>query len=83
MAWIMQIGSEAGFRRIDGRWTLADWDIVRRPRSQTTKAGRTGHFIGIPGFLTPLCNRDPAGRRAVTLTGRPSLSCLVPPLAAL
>ncbi|MFE2226350.1 protein kinase domain-containing protein [Streptomyces kronopolitis] len=38
---------------LDGRWTLADWGVVRRPRGQTTKVGRTGHFIGTEGFAAP------------------------------
>ncbi|MGQ7750869.1 protein kinase domain-containing protein [Streptomyces sp. WC2508] len=38
---------------LDGRWTLADWGVVRRPLGQTTKIGRTGHFIGTEGFAAP------------------------------
>ncbi|WP_328443339.1 serine/threonine protein kinase [Streptomyces sp. NBC_00386] len=38
---------------LDGCWTLADWGIVRRPRGQTTKAGRTGLYIGTEGFAAP------------------------------
>ncbi|MFJ2110261.1 serine/threonine protein kinase [Streptomyces microflavus] len=37
----------------DGRWALADWGIVRRPRGQTTKVGRTGLSIGTEGFAAP------------------------------
>ncbi|MFE7034576.1 protein kinase [Streptomyces sp. NPDC057621] len=37
----------------DGRWALADWGIVRRPRGQTTKVGRTGIAIGTEGFAAP------------------------------
>ncbi|WP_330455416.1 protein kinase [Streptomyces sp. NBC_00820] len=43
----------------DGRWTLADWGIVRRPRGQTTKVGRTGHFLGTEGFAAPELFRAP------------------------
>lgn len=43
----------------DGRWALADWGIVRRPRGQTTKAGRTGHFLGTEGFAAPELSRTP------------------------
>ncbi|MHC0432760.1 protein kinase domain-containing protein [Streptomyces sp. O3] len=38
---------------LHGRWTLADWGTVRRPRGQTTVAGRTGAYIGTPGFAPP------------------------------
>ncbi|AJC56982.1 serine/threonine-protein kinase [Streptomyces sp. 769] len=38
---------------LDGRWTLADWGVVRRPRGQTTKVGRTRHFIGTEEFAAP------------------------------
>ncbi|MET7701072.1 protein kinase [Streptomyces sp. NPDC005485] len=38
---------------LDDCWTLADWGIVRRPRGQTTKAGRTGLYIGTEGFAAP------------------------------
>ncbi|MFB7275422.1 serine/threonine-protein kinase [Streptomyces sp. NPDC056244] len=38
---------------LDDRWTLADCGVVRRPRGQTTKIGRTGHFIGTEGFAAP------------------------------
>lgn len=38
---------------LHGRWTLADWGTVRRPRGQTTFAGRTGAHIGTPGFAPP------------------------------
>lgn len=38
---------------LHGRWTLADWGTVRRPRGQTTFAGRTGAYIGTPGFAPP------------------------------
>ncbi|MFF4215317.1 serine/threonine-protein kinase [Streptomyces nondiastaticus] len=38
---------------LDGRWTLADWGIVRRPRGQTTFIGRTGAYMGTLGFAPP------------------------------
>ncbi|MFE9859211.1 serine/threonine-protein kinase [Streptomyces sp. NPDC005780] len=44
---------------LDGRWTLADWGIVRRPRGQTTKVGRTGLHIGTEGFAAPELSQTP------------------------
>jgi hypothetical protein len=44
---------------LDGRWTLADWGIVRRPRGQTTKVGRTGLYIGTEGFAAPELSETP------------------------
>jgi serine/threonine protein kinase len=44
---------------LDGRWTLADWGIVCRPRGQTTKAGRTGLYIGTEGFAAPELSETP------------------------
>lgn len=38
---------------LDGRWALADWGIVRRPRGQTTFIGRTGAYMGTLGFAPP------------------------------
>ncbi|WP_078627266.1 protein kinase domain-containing protein [Streptomyces exfoliatus] len=38
---------------LHGRWTLADWGTVRRPRGATTFAGRTGAYIGTLGFAPP------------------------------
>ncbi|MGW7456461.1 protein kinase domain-containing protein [Streptomyces sp. NPDC054797] len=38
---------------LHGRWTLADWGTVRRPRGQTTFVGRTGEYIGTLGFAPP------------------------------
>ncbi|MEU9631628.1 hypothetical protein AB0D89_33240 [Streptomyces luteogriseus] len=44
---------------LDGCWTLADWGIVRRPRGQTTKVGRTGLYIGTEGFAAPELSETP------------------------
>ncbi|MFF7443054.1 PaeR7I family type II restriction endonuclease [Streptomyces sp. NPDC008122] len=38
---------------LHGRWTLADWGTVRRPRGETTFIGRTGAYIGTLGFAPP------------------------------
>ncbi|MDQ0784607.1 serine/threonine protein kinase [Streptomyces sp. B3I8] len=42
--WLHRDIKPSNILYFDGRWALADWGIVRRPRGQTTKAGRTGHF---------------------------------------
>lgn len=44
---------------LHGRWTLADWGTVRRPRGQTTFVGRTGAYIGTPGFAPPELSAGP------------------------
>ncbi|MFF5488282.1 PaeR7I family type II restriction endonuclease [Streptomyces virginiae] len=44
---------------LHGRWTLADWGAARRPRGQTTFAGRTGAYIGTPGFAPPELSVNP------------------------
>lgn len=40
---------------LDGRWVVADWGLGRRPRGQTTDAGRTrmGTAFGTEGFAAP------------------------------
>ncbi|MGW4724922.1 protein kinase domain-containing protein [Streptomyces sp. NPDC004291] len=39
---------------LDGRWVLADWGIVRRPRGQTSDLGvLTNSAIGTEGFAAP------------------------------
>ncbi|MCX4430197.1 serine/threonine-protein kinase [Streptomyces mirabilis] len=51
--WLHRDIKPSNILYFDGRWTLADWGIVRRPRGQTTKAGRTGLYIGTEGFAAP------------------------------
>lgn len=51
--WLHRDIKPSNILHFDGRWTLADWGIVRRPRGQTTKVGRTGLFIGTEGFAAP------------------------------
>ncbi|MFD5065712.1 protein kinase, partial [Streptomyces sp. NPDC058394] len=51
--WIHRDIKPSNILLLDGRWTLADWGIVRRPPGQTTKVGRTGLFIGTEGFAAP------------------------------
>ena len=44
---------------LDGRWTLADWGLVRRPSGQTTKADRTRSSLGTEGFAAPELSAAP------------------------
>ncbi|MGW3360992.1 AbiJ-related protein [Streptomyces bungoensis] len=57
--WLHRDIKPSNILHFDGRWTLADWGIVRRPRGQTTKVGRTGHFLGTEGFAAPELFRAP------------------------
>ncbi|WP_051110641.1 serine/threonine-protein kinase [Longispora albida] len=45
---------------LDGRWVVSDWGLVRRPRGQTTKPGRTriGEQYGTKGFAAPELSVD-------------------------
>ncbi|GGT02679.1 AbiJ-related protein [Streptomyces cinerochromogenes] len=51
--WLHRDIKPSNILYFNDRWTLADWGIGRRPRGQTTKVGRTGHFIGTEGFAAP------------------------------
>ncbi|MEU9190663.1 protein kinase [Streptomyces sp. NPDC048484] len=51
--WLHRDIKPSNILYFNGRWALADWCIVRRPRGQTTKAGRTGLSIGTEGFAAP------------------------------
>jgi hypothetical protein len=51
--WLHRDIKPSNILYFDGRWTLADLGIVRRPRGQTTKVGRTGTYIGTEGFAAP------------------------------
>ncbi|WP_436792066.1 protein kinase domain-containing protein [Yinghuangia sp. YIM S10712] len=44
---------------LDGRWTLADWGLVRRPHGQTTKVDRTRFSLGTEGFAAPEMSTAP------------------------
>ncbi|MGV9341243.1 AbiJ-related protein [Streptomyces sp. NPDC003688] len=57
--WLHRDIKPSNILRLDGRWTLADWGIVRRPRGQTTKVGRTGLYIGTEGFAAPELSETP------------------------
>ncbi|MBP5880861.1 serine/threonine protein kinase [Streptomyces scabiei] len=51
--WLHRDIKPSNILHFDDCWTLADWGIVRRPRGQTTKVGRTGLHIGTEGFAAP------------------------------
>ncbi|MFI2373433.1 hypothetical protein [Streptomyces sp. NPDC018833] len=53
--WVHRDIKPANVLRLDGRWVLADWGIVRRPPGQTTDPQRTrvGMFLGSDGFAAP------------------------------
>jgi hypothetical protein len=51
--WLHRDIKPSNILLLQGRWTLADWGIVRRPRGQTTVAGRTGMYLGTEGFGCP------------------------------
>ncbi|MFJ7105687.1 AbiJ-related protein [Streptomyces albogriseolus] len=57
--WLHRDIKPSNILSFDGRWTLADWGIVRRPRGQTTKVGRTGLYIGTEGFAAPELSGTP------------------------
>ncbi|MFE2492075.1 protein kinase [Streptomyces mirabilis] len=52
--WIHRDIKPANILLLDGRWMVADWGIVRRPRGQTSTAGLlTTTTIGTEGFAAP------------------------------
>lgn len=52
--WIHRDIKPANILLLDGRWTVADWGIARRPRGQTSTAGvLTNAAIGTEGFAAP------------------------------
>ncbi|MFI8440257.1 serine/threonine-protein kinase [Streptomyces rochei] len=55
IGWIHRDIKPANVLRLNGRWVLADWGIVRRPLGQTTDPQRTrvGVFLGSEGFAAP------------------------------
>ncbi|MCC9707386.1 serine/threonine protein kinase [Streptomyces sp. MNU76] len=52
--WIHRDITPGNILLLDGRWVVADWGIVRRPRGQTSTAGLlTTTGIGTEGFAAP------------------------------
>lgn len=53
--WVHRDLKPANLLSLDGRWTVADWGLGRRPRGDTTFSGRTtkGEFFGTLGFAAP------------------------------
>ncbi|MFC8669020.1 protein kinase [Streptomyces sp. NPDC057199] len=59
--WIHRDIKPANILLLDGRWTVADWGLVRRPRGQTSTAGLLTHTnaaIGTAGFAAPELSID-------------------------
>ncbi|MFJ6141116.1 serine/threonine-protein kinase [Kitasatospora sp. NPDC092286] len=58
--WIHRDIKPANILYLEGRWTLADWGLGRRPRGQTTNADRTrvGQPYGSEGFAPPELSVD-------------------------
>ncbi|MFJ1603922.1 serine/threonine-protein kinase [Streptomyces sp. NPDC088253] len=58
--WVHRDIKPANVLRLDNRWVLADWGIVRRPPGQTTDPQRTrvGVFMGSDGFAAPELYND-------------------------
>lgn len=53
--WLHRDLKPANLLSLDGCWMVADWGLGRRPRGDTTFAGRTaiGEFFGTDGFAAP------------------------------
>lgn len=53
--WLHRDLKPANVLLVNGRWTVADWGLGRRPRGETTHIGRTivGEFFGTYGFAAP------------------------------
>ncbi|MEU8295623.1 serine/threonine-protein kinase [Streptomyces pseudogriseolus] len=57
--WIHRDIKPSNVLLLDGRWVVADWGIVRRPRGQTSTAGLlTRAGIGTEGFAAPELSVD-------------------------
>ncbi|MEU5476787.1 serine/threonine-protein kinase [Streptomyces mirabilis] len=57
--WIHRDIKPSNVLLLDGRWTVADWGIVRRPRGETSTAGLlTRAGIGTEGFAAPELSVD-------------------------
>ncbi|QKW04218.1 serine/threonine-protein kinase [Streptomyces sp. NA02536] len=57
--WIHRDIKPSNVLLLNGRWTVADWGIVRRPRGETSTAGLlTRAGIGTEGFAAPELSVD-------------------------
>ncbi|MFE2640155.1 protein kinase [Streptomyces scopuliridis] len=58
--WVHRDIKPSNLLLLDGRWTVADWGIVRRPDGQTSAdKAITNASIGSPGFAAPELSTDP------------------------
>jgi hypothetical protein len=59
--WIHRDLKPSNLLNLDGRWTVADWGLTRRPRGQTTSPDRTraGEPFGTDGWAAPELSSDP------------------------
>ena len=58
--WIHRDLKPSNLLQLDGRWTVADWGLTRRPRGQTTDPDRTraGAPFGTDGWAAPELSAD-------------------------
>ena len=59
--WIHRDLKPSNLLQLDGRWTVADWGLTRRPRGKTTNPDRTraGEAFGTDGWAAPELSSDP------------------------
>jgi serine/threonine protein kinase len=60
IGWIHRDLKPSNLLQLDGRWTVADWGLTRRPRGQTTDPDRTrvGAPLGTDGWAAPELSAD-------------------------
>jgi serine/threonine protein kinase len=60
IGWIHRDLKPSNLLQLDGRWTVADWGLTRRPRGQTTYPDRTraGTAFGTDGWAAPELSAD-------------------------
>ncbi|NKQ57656.1 serine/threonine protein kinase [Amycolatopsis sp. K13G38] len=58
--WVHRDIKPANVLKLDSRWVVADWGLVRRPHGQTTNPNRTrtGMLLGTEGFAAPELSVD-------------------------
>ena len=58
--WVHRDLKPSNLLLLDGRWTVADWGLTRRPRGQTTDPDRTraGAPFGTDGWAAPELSTD-------------------------